>query len=182
MNASKPREISAEMKNQLISKLIEELPVLRTKLGISQDELGNWVGISRQTYSAIETKKKKMTWSVYLSLILVFDNNKKTHDFIRKQGLFPVEIFSISDVDEKEQLMSQFWENNDIKSRLDAQAIHAIETVLMVEYARCNDMTGEAVIKAFAGKRLIQNSENDVQARKAIKTYREKAKRVDINE
>ena len=182
MSELKPKEIPEDIKNQLISNLVEELPVLRTKLGVSQDELGSLVGISRQTYSAIETKRKKMNWSIYLSLIFIFDNNRKTHDFIRKQNLFPNEIFNVSEPDEKEQLMSQFWENSEIKDKLDEQAIHAIETVLMVEYARCNDMTGEAVIKAFSGKRLIKSTKDDIQARKSIKSIRAKSKREEANE
>lgn len=35
-----------------------------------------------------------------------------------------------------EQIMLLFWENRDIKDKLDEQAIHAIETVLMVEYTK----------------------------------------------
>ena len=59
-------------------------------------------------------------------------------------------------------------DNEDIKNHLDEQAIHAIETVIMVEYARCNNMTGDAVIKAFDGKRLTQVMEQDIKARKAL--------------
>lgn len=43
---------------KLIKVLTEELPVLRAKIGISQGELSNIIGVSRQTYSAIETKKQ----------------------------------------------------------------------------------------------------------------------------
>ena len=39
--------------------LVEELPTLRAKIGLSQSEVGEIIGVSRQTYSAIETKKKK---------------------------------------------------------------------------------------------------------------------------
>ena len=56
-------------RNKLIEILTDELPVLRAKLGISQDDISNIVGISRQTYSAIETKKRKMSWNTFLSLI-----------------------------------------------------------------------------------------------------------------
>lgn len=44
-------------KNYLISILTEELPVFRAKMVLSQDELINIVGLSRQFYSAIETNK-----------------------------------------------------------------------------------------------------------------------------
>ena len=43
----------------LIDLLVEELPTLRAKIGLSQREVGEIIGVSRQTYSTIETKKKK---------------------------------------------------------------------------------------------------------------------------
>ena len=51
--------ITNNIKQSLIDKLTEELVFLRTKLGLSQDELSNILGISRQTYSTFETKKRK---------------------------------------------------------------------------------------------------------------------------
>lgn len=42
-----------------IDLLVEELPTLRAKIGLSQSEVGEIIGVSRQTYAAIETKKKK---------------------------------------------------------------------------------------------------------------------------
>ena len=68
-------DITENAKELLISKLTDELIFLRTKLGLSQDELSNLIGISRQTYSTLETKKRTMSWGTYLSLILIFDNN-----------------------------------------------------------------------------------------------------------
>ena len=46
---------------QLISRLVNELLILRTKLGMSRDELANLLGIFSQTYSSIETKSRKMS-------------------------------------------------------------------------------------------------------------------------
>ena len=68
-NDLKTTNISEEEKNIMISRLVDELPVLRTKMGVSQDELANMIGISRQTYSSLETRKRKMTWSIFLSLL-----------------------------------------------------------------------------------------------------------------
>lgn len=162
--------VTEEERQLLISRLVDELPVFRTKLGTSQDELANMIGISRQTYSSIETKRRKMSWGMFLSLILVFDSNESTHDFLRKAGLFPRMILKDSGVSYKEQPILSFvqMDNDDIKNHLDEQAIHAIETVIMVEYARCNNMTGDAVIKAFDGKRITQTSDMDITAKKAL--------------
>ena len=64
--------------DRLIDILTDELPVLRARLKISQDELSRRIGISRQTYSLIETKKQKMTWITFMALIAFFENNVKT--------------------------------------------------------------------------------------------------------
>ena len=84
--------ISDEKKDELIDILTEELPALRAKLAITQEELCGIVGISRQTYSSIETKKRKMSWNVFLSLIMFFTNNDKTVPVIESIGAFPAEL------------------------------------------------------------------------------------------
>ncbi len=66
-------------KERLIKKLTYDLPVLRARLGISQEELAEKIGVSRQTYNAIETGKKDMSRLVFLSLVAVFQNNKETN-------------------------------------------------------------------------------------------------------
>lgn len=76
-------------KENLIDILTEELPLLRAKIGITQEELSDMVGISRPTYSAIETKKRKMSWNVYLSLLMLFTQNEKTAPMIEQIGAFP---------------------------------------------------------------------------------------------
>ena len=50
--------ISEKGKNALIEKLTPELPLLRTKAEISQEEIANIIGTSRQTYGAIERKAR----------------------------------------------------------------------------------------------------------------------------
>ncbi len=183
-NEMKITDISENERLQLISRLVDELPVLRTKLGMSQDELANLLGISRQTYSSLETKRRKMSWSVYLSCVLIFDHNDQTHDFLRKTGLFPTKIERIAEVNNSEQMISAFvqMDNDDIKNHLDEQAIHAIETVIMVEYARCKNVPGEAVVKAFDGKRLTQVTEQDTKAQKALTAIKGSVARKDNEE
>lgn len=79
-------------KERLIDILTEELPVFRAKIGLSQDDLSSIIGISRQTYSSIETKKRKMSWNTFLSLILVFENNEKTRGLLEAIGAFPSKL------------------------------------------------------------------------------------------
>ena len=49
-----------------------ELPVLRAKARISQEDIASKIGISRQTYSSIETGKREMSWTTFLALIAFF--------------------------------------------------------------------------------------------------------------
>lgn len=54
-------DFNDEEKNKLIQRLIEELPALRGAVKASQDEIARAVSILRQTYCAIETKKRKIS-------------------------------------------------------------------------------------------------------------------------
>ena len=161
-------------KEVLITKLTDELIFLRTKLGLSQDELSKLIGISRQTYSTLETKKRTMSWGTYLSLILIFDNNEQTHRIIRDTGIFPYMLFGSSESVLKEKNATDLsgFLLDDVKDKLDEQALHAIETVIMLEYARCNKMSGDAVIKAFDGRRFINITEQDKEIADAIKSVK----------
>lgn len=57
------------------------------------------LGISRQTYSAIETKKRKMTWNMFISLLMFSTQNKKTAPVIEMIGAFPDELKNMMNVD-----------------------------------------------------------------------------------
>ena len=94
--------LSKQDRDNLIDILTNELPVLRAKIGISQDDLSNIVGISRQTYSAIETKKRRMSWNTFLSLLLFFDVNEKTEPVLKAIGAFPDELISALNIDNRE--------------------------------------------------------------------------------
>ena len=174
-----PTEINIKAANEqernlYINRLLDELPVLRTMLGISQDELANLLGISRQTYSSMETKRRKMSWPLFLSLILIFDNSEQTHEHLRQSGVFPQRLFNRADTQGGGNALSSFiqMEDDNILNHLDEQAIHAIETVIMVEYARCNELPGDVVVKAFDGKRLSQITDNDVRITTALKNIK----------
>lgn len=70
-----------------IEILTEELPVLRARLRISQADLARGIGISRQTYSLIETGKQRMTWVTYMAMIAFFSADKKTRKVLVELGL-----------------------------------------------------------------------------------------------
>lgn len=84
--------ITEEEKNKFIDALTNELTALRAKSGLAQGELAKMVGISRHTYGEIERGKRRMSWNIYLSLILFFDYTNATHDMLRKLSAFPTDL------------------------------------------------------------------------------------------
>ena len=77
-------ENQTETKSRLIESLRKDLPVLRARVGLSQEAVANRVGISRQTYSNIETGKREMTWTTFLALIVFFQNNEQTLPMLKQ--------------------------------------------------------------------------------------------------
>lgn len=128
-------------KDSFIATLTPNLAILRTQADVSQEELANLIGVSRQTYSSIERKMRRMSWSTYLSLVLFYDHNQKTHKLMRSLSLFPTElIVRFNDgVDFSSFELSRFLgnETQEIVDKLDEQAKGAIRAIVMMEYARC---------------------------------------------
>ncbi len=77
-----PEKATYEKKKALTEKLVFELPVLRARLGLSQTEIAEKIGISRQSFNYIETGKKKMNWTMFVALISIFRSNEKTRQMI----------------------------------------------------------------------------------------------------
>lgn len=154
-----------EEKDKFIVALTNELSVLRAKAGISQDELAKLIGISRQTYGAIERKTRKMSWNTYLSLILFFDYTESTHKMIRNIKAFPLKLVnSFEDVEKNNYSLddSVFGAiTTEMNKKLDERALHAIKTVVMMEYARCSDFPSDILLKTFGGKIVSNNKERD---------------------
>lgn len=84
-----------QTKAELMEKLRCELPVLRARLGISQERAAEIIGISRQTYNAIETGKREMTWPIFLSMVAFFQNNKQTEQMLKQIDEFEEKMKSI---------------------------------------------------------------------------------------
>lgn len=77
--------LSMEIRKNLCTiQLVNDLPVLRARLGISQEELALKIGVSRQTYNSYEAKKRPVPWSVCISLITFFASNEKTREMLKK--------------------------------------------------------------------------------------------------
>ena len=81
-----------ERKEKLVTNLTNNLPVLRTMLHMSQSDLANRLGLSRQQIVSIETKKRRMTWATFLAAVLVFKSNKETNQLLSVFGIYTDEL------------------------------------------------------------------------------------------
>lgn len=72
--------------------MAENLPVLRKMLKLTQEELAEIIGSSRHTVMLIESGKRKMTWSTFLSLILLFEKNESTSKLLRAFEVYTPEL------------------------------------------------------------------------------------------
>lgn len=81
-------ELLSSKRRELIDALIIELPVLRARIGASQADISERIGISRQTYNAIENGKKSMSWTVFLALNAVFSNDERTLQMLNSIDIF----------------------------------------------------------------------------------------------
>lgn len=88
-------------KDLLMELLTRELPSLRAKIGISQNELSQIIGISRQTLSSIEVGRRKMTWSSFMSMIGFFSNNEITRFQLESVGILSNELKLIFNVNNR---------------------------------------------------------------------------------
>lgn len=86
--------LSDKQKEGYTKRLSENLAMLRAKAGITQEELSNLLGISRQTYCSMESQGKTISWNIYLSLIFIYDNIPETSLVIHKLDIFPGDIIA----------------------------------------------------------------------------------------
>ena len=81
-------------KGVLTANMVENLPTLRKKLGVSQEELAGIIGVSRSTIAAIENKKRSLSWNMFLSLLLIFTKNDETDKLLSVLEIYTDELNS----------------------------------------------------------------------------------------
>ena len=84
--------VSDDYKEASIVILRDNLASLRAKVGINQEELANIIGLSRQSYYAIENKKKPMSWSTYLSLMFFFSMCTSSAEMLKELRIYPIDL------------------------------------------------------------------------------------------
>ena len=81
-----------EMRQILIDRMTDNLPVLRKKLRLTQEDLALRIGSSRGNVMQMETGRRKMTWNTFLSLVLVFEKNPETAQMLRMLQIYTTEL------------------------------------------------------------------------------------------
>lgn len=84
----------ADSKEALIEQLSSNLEILRAGAKLTQEATAKAIGISRQTYCQIENGNSKMSWSIYLSLLLLFSSIPSTSELLGKLGIQVGEIMN----------------------------------------------------------------------------------------
>mgnify|MGYP000004694114 FL=1 len=86
--------------------MAENLPALRARLGLSQTQLADCIGVTRQTISSIENQSRELSWTNFLSLLFLFLQNAQTAKLLPVMGIYTDElarIFSFTDLNQLRQ-------------------------------------------------------------------------------
>ena len=86
------KESDEEKRKTLIGNMTDNLPALRKKLNLSQEELASLIGVSRSTMACIENRKREMSRNTFLSLILIFTKNRETDKLLNVMEIYTDEL------------------------------------------------------------------------------------------
>ena len=84
--------MNKEQKDAVMNAMATNLSILRSKLNLSQEELAGLLGVTRQTISSFESGQRKMTWSVFLALVLIFFRNEPTKKLLVAFSIYTPEL------------------------------------------------------------------------------------------
>ena len=84
--------MNEKVKETMIENMTKNLPTLRAKASLSQAQLAEMIGVSRQTLVAVENRKRKMSWSIFMSCFLVFHKNPETNLLMKVYDIYTDEL------------------------------------------------------------------------------------------
>ena len=79
-------------REKVLTNMADNLAMLRTKLGLTQVQLANLIGVSRHTIMQVENKKAKLSWNTFLSLLLVFIKNPESDRLLNILEIYTDEL------------------------------------------------------------------------------------------
>ena len=100
-------------RNQVINIMQKYLQILRKVNGWSAEEMGNKLGVTKQTISNLENGKVCMTKTQYIALRTIFENEiRNVHDNLVLKRMMCILFYDETDYgEEKEQQIFQAMEN-----------------------------------------------------------------------
>lgn len=120
------------IKEEYIEKLQNGLPIIRKVAGWSAEDLGNMIGVTKQTISNIENKKTPMTLTQYIAIRAIID----------------YEIQNNPDNKDLETVVNILVDNDD-KDLSEEQAKEKKESIQLLSKAAAGGLCGSALINTL---------------------------------
>ena len=93
------KKLSEESKSIAIKNMSNNLVALRTMLHLTQAQLAEIMGVTRQTLVLYETGKRLMTWNTFLSLMFIFTQKRETRELLNILNIYSDEMKDLYDND-----------------------------------------------------------------------------------
>ncbi len=84
--------MNLENRQEYIDRLVDNLPMLRMKMKLTQKELADIVGLSSYTILAIEKKQRKLTWNTFLSILFVCLGYEQVRPILKVLDIYTDEL------------------------------------------------------------------------------------------
>ena len=94
-NVMEPLGILSLDRKKYTKAMAENLSALRARLGLSQTQLADCIGVTRQTISSIENLSRELSWTNFLSLLFLFSKNVDTARLLPVMGIYTEELESL---------------------------------------------------------------------------------------
>lgn len=95
------KALNEETKRMAIKNMSDNLVALRTMLHLTQAQLAELMGVTRQTLVLYETGKRVMTWNTFLSLMFIFTQKKETRELLNILNIYTDELKDLYDNENK---------------------------------------------------------------------------------
>ena len=95
------KKLSEESKSNSIKNMSDNLVALRTMLHLTQAQLAEIMGVTRQTLVLYETGKRVMTWNTFLSLMFIFTQKRETRELLNILNIYTDEMKDLYDNDNR---------------------------------------------------------------------------------
>ena len=95
------KRLSEESKSNSIKNMSDNLVALRTMLHLTQAQLAEIMGVTRQTLVLYETGKRVMTWNTFLTLMFIFTQKRETRELLNILNIYTDEMKDLYDNDNR---------------------------------------------------------------------------------